>query len=301
MADMSLSDLTNFLQGDMKTGYDTYNPSWQTNMENVYSTQADAYNQHATNIEGLQGLLGSLTNQATTASNNFTDASNQSQQYATNAMNSYNPQTWNDYIASGTVAQPVQDKLQGIYDMQMQNYMTDLNRTTQDTINDMMNRRAYAGVSGSNVTNDLMEQIYNTAASQQRQAANTYGIEQGTNLLAEPYKQQAAALASLAGQTEAAGTSSGIANNLMQALLSNYNTQAGWGKAATDASASGFDLAGQLSTIPTAMREAYTTPLLQMWDALLKAQTSKDIGEMQNSDDDYSWVGGVASLLGGLF
>jgi hypothetical protein len=122
------------------------------------------------------------------------------------------------------------------------------------------------------------------------------------NLLAEPYRQHEAALAGLQGQTQVGGALGNLANLLNQAMLQNYTTQAGFGATVPQYTGPLFEMSQSLATIPTMLREAYATPLLQMWDALLKAQTQKEVGHIYNegSDDDYSWLGGVGALLGGL-
>lgn len=299
---MSLGDLTKWLQNTNVAGYQEADPSWQKNLKSAYDAQADAFNQYQTNVQGLQGLLGGLTNQTSQLAQNTQDTFNQAQGYVNQAAQSYDPNQWTNYLQSGQVAQPIQEKMQNIRDLQMENYMTDLNKQYGRALQDMMNRRAFAGVSGSNVTADLANRLFETAARQARQAANTYDAEMAQNLLAEPYRQHQAQLAGMNAQLGLGQGLGSLANLLGQSMLQNYNTQAQYGVTIPQYTAPMFDMSQKLATIPTMMREAYATPLLQMWDALLKAKTQKEVGHIYNesSDDDYSWIGGVGALLGGL-
>jgi hypothetical protein len=301
---MNLNDLTNWLQSSQKTGYQQYDPSWQKNLKSAYDAQADAFNQYQTNVQGLQGLLGGLTNQTSQLAQNTQDTFNQAQGYVNQAAQSYDPNQWTNYLQSGQVAQPIQDKMQNIRDLQMENYMTDLNKQYDRSLQDMMNRRAFAGVSGSNVTADLANRMFETAAGQARQAANTYDAEMAQNLLAEPYRQHEAQLAGMNAQLGLGQGLGSLANLLGQSMLQNYNTQAQYGATVPQYAAPMFDMSQKLATIPTMMREAYATPLLQMWGDLLRAQTQKEVGQISAdasySDDDYNWLAGVGSLLGGI-
>lgn len=299
---MSLNDLTNWLQNKQVAGYQEYDPSWQLNMKSAYDAQADAFNQYQQNVSGLQGLLGNLTQQAQQSAQGLQDTFGQAQDYITQAMGSYDPNQWNNYMQTGQVAQPIQDKMQSMYDLQMQNYMQTLNQQLDRSMQDMMNRRAFGGVSGSNVTADMSNRLFQSAADQARMASNTYGSEMIQNLLAEPYRQHAAQLEGLQAQLGLGQGLGGLANLLGQSELSNWGAQAGWGATVPQYTAPMFGMAQQLATIPTMMREAYATPLLQMWDALKKSATSKEIGKMNidASDNDYSWLGGVGSLIGAI-
>lgn len=299
---MSLTDLTKWLQNNQIAGYQEYDPSWQANLKNAYDAQSQAYNQYQQNVTGLQGLLGNLTQQSGQLANQLQDTYGQAQGYMNQAMQSFDPNYWTNYLQTGQVAQPIQQKLQGIRDLSMQNYMTDLNQQYDRALQQMMGERAFAGVSGSNVTADLTNRLFQTMATQARQAANTYDIEMMQNLLAEPYRQHEAALAGLQGQTQAGGALGSLASMLGQSMLQNYGAQAGFGSLVPQYTGPLFKMSQELATLPTVMREAYATPLLQMWDALLKAQTQKDVGQIYNegSDDDYSWLGGVGALLGGI-
>lgn len=299
---MSLNDLTNWLQNKQVAGYQEYDPSWQLNMKSAYDAQADAFNQYQQNVSGLQGLLGNLTQQAQQSAQGLQDTFGQAQDYITQAMGSYDPNQWNNYMQTGQVAQPIQDKMQSMYDLQMQNYMQTLNQQLDRSMQDMMNRRAFGGVSGSNVTADMSNRLFQSAADQARMASNTYGSEMIQNLLAEPYRQHAAQLEGLQAQLGLGQGLGGLANLLGQSELSNWGAQAGWGATVPQYTAPMFGMAQQLATIPTMMREAYATPLLQMWDALEKSATSKEIGKMNidASDNDYSWLGGVGSLIGAI-
>ena len=299
---MSLNDLTNWLQNKQVAGYQEYDPSWQLNMKSAYDAQADAFNQYQQNVSGLQGLLGNLTQQAQQSAQGLQDTFGQAQDYITQAMGSYDPNQWNNYMQTGQVAQPIQDKMQSMYDLQMQNYMQTLNQQLDRSMQDMINRRAFGGVSGSNVTADMSNRLFQSAADQARMASNTYGWEMIQNLLAEPYRQHAAQLEGLQAQLGLGQGLGGLANLLGQSELSNWGAQAGWGATVPQYTAPMFGMAQQLATIPTMMREAYATPLLQMWDALEKSATSKEIGKMNidASDNDYSWLGGVGSLIGAI-
>lgn len=299
---MSLDQLTNWLQNKNVAGYQKYDPSWQLNLKSAYDAQADAFNQYQQNVGGLQGLLGNLTQQAQQSAQGLQDTFGQAQDYITQAMGSYDPNQWSNYMQTGQVAQPIQDKMQSMYDLQMQNYMQTLNRQYDRAMQDMMNRRAFGGVSGSNVTADLANRLFQTAGDQARMASNTYGSEMIQNLLAEPYRQHAAQLEGLQAQLGLGRGLGGLANLLGQSQLSNWGAQAGWGATVPQYTAPMFSMSQQLATIPTMMREAYATPLLQMWDALQKAATSEKIGQMQvdASDNDYSWLGGVGSLIGAI-
>lgn len=301
---MSLDTLTNWLQNNYVSGYQEYDPSWQKNIKSAYDAQADAFNQYQTNVQGLQGLLGGLTNQTSQMAQNTQDTFNQAQGYVNQAAQSYDPNQWTNSLQSGQVAQPIQDKMQNVRDLQMENYMTGLNKQYDRSLQDMMNRRAFAGVSGSNVTADLANRLFETTASQARQAANTYDAEMAQNLLAEPYRQHEAQLAGMNAQLGVGQGLGSLANLLGQSMLQNYNAQAQYGTTVPQYTAPMFDMSQKLANIPTAMREAYATPSLQMWGDLLRSQTQKDVGQISAdaaySDDDYSWLGGVGSLLGGI-
>lgn len=265
---MSMEDFTNWLYNNMAQGAWNTAGGMQDSFNAAQQARTDTFNNYSGAVNGYQQAAGDLYGQMGSA------------------LGDYNAFDWNNMLATGQVPQATRDYYQQIRDAQVANLQSDLTKQFNTQFGPLKEWLAASGTwdstLGSRAVGDLMEEQARLMA----QGSNTANAQMAQNLINAPYQMMQGAGSNLGNVLQSLGTQGSLASSVFAPMQNQ------------------FAMAGDMPQIPSAAYQTYMTPLMNLWQDLLNAETQRQIGLSQNSGGGgggTDWGGIIGGLIGGLF
>lgn len=262
---MSMEDFTNWLYRNMANGAWNTAGWMQGAFDAAQRARENVFNNYSGAVNGYQQAAGDLYGQMV------------------NALNNYNAFDWNNMLATGQVPEATRQYYQQIRDAQVANLQSDLTKQFNTQFGPLKENLAANGTwdstLGSRAVGDLMEEQARLMA----QGSNTANAQMAQNLINAPYQMMQGAGANLGNVLQSLGAQGKLASSVFAPMQNQ------------------FAMAGDMTQIPTAAYQTYMTPLMELWNNLLSAETQREIGLSQNSGNGTDWGGLLGGIIGGLF